>query len=137
MWIKGSILVLVGLSSSFVVSGAVFAFITVINVIPRLATRTKTAGHILLFENMILLGGGLGNAIMIFNLPITLGMPGMIIFGLFSGIYVGCFSIALAETLRVFPVFSRKFKIIIGVPYLVLAMALGKGFGAFYQLYFK
>ncbi|MCI5730549.1 MAG: stage V sporulation protein AB, partial [Eubacterium sp.] len=59
--IKYLVMVLVGLGSGFAVASGIFAFITMLGIIPRLAARTKTARHIVWYENMIVLGGTLGN----------------------------------------------------------------------------
>ena len=46
------------------------------------------------------------------------------------GIFVGCWAMALAEMLNVFPIFIRRMKIIKSVPYLILGIAVGKTVGA-------
>ena len=53
------------------------------------------------------------------------------IFGLFGGIFVGCWSMALAEILNLFPIFIRRIKLLRCIPYIILGIALGKGIGAF------
>ena len=53
------------------------------------------------------------------------------VFGLFGGIFVGCWSMALAEMLNVFPIFVRRVKLLRGIQYLILGVAIGKGAGAF------
>lgn len=134
--IKQFILAFIGLSSGLMVAGGVFAFITVIGVIQRLASRTQTASRIRLYENIIIFGGCFGNLIFLYKISIPFGVIGLILYGLFSGIFTGCFAMALAEMLKVFPVFVRRINITKGIPYIVLAVALGKGIGAFIQLYF-
>ena len=47
----------IGLASGFVVAAGIFAFITMLGIIPRLAQRTGTADHIYGYEWMIILGG--------------------------------------------------------------------------------
>ena len=59
---------------------------------------------------------------------------GIVIFGVFSGMYVGCFAMALAEILNVLPIFSRRIHLKEGMPYMVVVMAIGKALGSFYQL---
>lgn len=79
-------------------------------------------------------GGILGNFIDIYEIPIPIGMVGLGVYGLFSGMFVGCLAIALAEIIDVIPAFGRRIKLEVGMPYLVLCIALGKALGALYQL---
>lgn len=133
--IKTIILGFIGLSSGLVIAGAVFAFITMIGLVTRLASRTATAKHISLYEDCFTIGGTIGNIIYLFQLSIPLYLFGIGIYGLFSGIFVGCLAIALAEALNTIPIFSKRISLRRGMPYVVLAFALGKGIGSFIQLY--
>jgi stage V sporulation protein AB len=64
-----------------------------------------------------------------------MGQAGLLAVGLFSGIYVGCFAMALAELLKVIPIFALRARLVQGMPYVVLAIALGKSLGSFYQMF--
>lgn len=132
MWVKQILLALVGLSSGALVAGGLFAFIVSLGVVSDYADRTHTGNKILLYENAIMLGGTLGNIVFIYQIPIT--FPGSVVllgvFGLFSGIFVGCWAMALAEILNVFPIFVRRVKLIKCIPYIILGIALGKGVGS-------
>ena len=64
------------------------------------------------------------------EIPPTFGMPNTLVIGLIAGIFVGCWAMALAEILNVFPIFVRRTKIVKAVPYLVLSIAIGKGIGS-------
>jgi stage V sporulation protein AB len=137
MLIKAIILILIGVTAGIVVAAGVFAFITVIGVLIRLAVRTNTANRILLYEDVVVLGAGIGNIIYLFDIYIPLGTPGLIFYGLFSGCFVGCLAVSLEEVLQVFPVLFHRLKLRIGIPIIVLCLAIGKGLGAFYQLFIK
>ena len=50
--------------------------------------------------------------------------------GLAVGIFVGCLVMSLAETLKALPAISRRLKLAVGLPYVILAIALGKTAGA-------
>lgn len=134
MLIKSVLLSLIGLAAGVSIAGGVFAFIVMIGVLPRLAGRTHTAWAYWQYENAAIIGGFIGNIISIFSPNIPIGNIGIGIFGLFSGMYVGCFAMALAEVLNVMPIFSRRIHLKEGMPYIVVAMAIGKAVGAFYQL---
>ena len=124
----------VGLASGAVVSGAVFAFIAAIGVVPRMAKRTATEESIVIYEETIIWGGILGAAALIFdyNLPV---MPVVIIIlSLLAGIFFGVLAMSLAEVLDVLPILASRIAVKEGVFYFVLAIALGKAAGSL--LYF-
>lgn len=73
----------IGLASGFVVAAGIFAFITMLGIIPRLAQRTGTADHIYGYEWMIILGGTAGNILNLFVTHLPVGMIGLPIYGLF------------------------------------------------------
>ncbi len=135
MFYRYVFLAFIGLTGGFVVAAGLFAFITLIGVLTRLAVRTNTANRVLLYEDIVVLGAGIGNIIMLFEINIPFGTIGMVLFGLFSGSFVGCLAVALEEVLQVFPVLTYRIKLKVGIPIIVLCLALGKGIGAFYQLF--
>lgn len=135
--IKQLIMILIGISCGGIVAAGVFTFITMIGVIPRLAARTDTAKHILIYEDMIIIGGTLANIAQLFRFPIPIGVVGLIIYGIFSGIFVGCLAIALAEVLQVIPIFASRINLRRGMSFIVIAMAFGKTIGSMYQLYWN
>lgn len=125
------ILWLMGIASGLVTSAGVFALITVIGIIPRMAGRSRTASHIRFYEWAVILGGVLGNLQYLLGTRLYLGYPGLILFGLGTGIFVSCLVMSLAETLDVFPIMIRRTRLKIGLPCLILAFALGKSVGSF------
>ena len=87
--IQYSVLILIGLASGFAVASGIFAFITMLGIIPRLAARTKTANHVVWYETMIIAGGALGNIWIVFEIPMPLTSIFLAVYGLFAGVYVG------------------------------------------------
>lgn len=134
---KQILLFLIGLSSGFIVSAGIFAFITMIGIIPRLASRTKTANHIRCYENAILFGTVLANVFYIYEVSIPVGLLGLAIMGICYGMFVGCLALALAEVLDVIPIFSMRIRLKRGIPFIIASLALGKLFGAWYQMVIK
>lgn len=137
------LLAIIGLASGVAVASGVFAFITMIGVVTRMAARTKTVKHVLLYEDMVVLGGTIGNLAAVFGdkLFFWLRNPGIEavlipLFGIFSGVFVGGLSMALAEVLQVFPIFTRRIKLKYGLSAVIVCFAIGKAFGALYQMYF-
>ena len=129
MWAQ-VLMAVIGLSAGMVVAGGLFSFISELGVVSDFADRTHTGEHILLYENSVALGGILGNIFFIYGIRIPFGTWLLPVFGLFGGIFVGCWSMALAEILNVFPVFLRRVKLLRGIQYLILGVAIGKGVGA-------
>lgn len=134
MLLKQVFLAIVGFGAGAMIAAGVFAFLTVIGLMPRLAARTRTAHRIHLYEDCIVIGGGLGNAMDLFQPNLFGGTPAAGFFGIFSGIFVGCLVMALAETLDAVPVIARRVRLSVGFQYVILSFALGKCAGAL--LYF-
>lgn len=135
--IKWGLLILIGLGSGFAVAAGVFAFITMLGIVPRMAARTKTERHIICYERMIILGGTFGNIWLLFQIPVPGTALLLAIYGLGAGIYVGCLAMALAEMLRLLPIFVNRFQLKEGFPILVLALSLGKLTGVIFQFFWK
>lgn len=125
-WWQTAVLGFIGLSAGGIIAAGVFAFLAIIGVFPRLMGRTGTK-RILLYETLIILGGVWGNLSDLYELPIGIGGSGMLgIFGLASGIFVGCLVMSLAETLKALPVINRRIHLAVGLQYVILSVALGK-----------
>lgn len=127
---------LLGISFGVAVAAGLFAFVTTVGVVTRLAAGTKTAKHVMLYETISVLGVTLANGFDLFRWQVSCGVLCRGICGLFSGIFVGCLAAALAEVVNVFPVMMRRIRLKIGMAYIVLAFAVGKGVGAWYHLIF-
>ncbi|SHJ95060.1 stage V sporulation protein AB [Hespellia stercorisuis] len=130
MWIRQVILAFLGISAGITAAGGLFAFIVGLGVVSDFADRTHTGSYVMLYEDCIALGGILGSIFYIFRISIPYGGWILPVFGLLSGIFVGCWAMALAEIINIFPIFVRRLKIVEAIPYLILGMALGKGAGA-------
>lgn len=134
LFLQDAFLGLVGLSAGGIIAAGVFAFLAIIGVFPRLIGKTCTNGHVILYETMIILGGICGNIADLYNYPIPFGEVFNAVFGLSSGIFVGCLVMSLAETLKTLPVISRRIGLSVGLQYVILSVALGKLAGSL--LYF-
>lgn len=124
-------LALAGVSAGGIIAAGVFAFLAIIGVFPRLIGKTRTKQHILLYDTLIVTGGVMGNVMDIYEFPILFGGNLLMgIFGLASGVFVGCLVMSLAETLKTLPVINRRIHLAVGLQYVILALALGKLFGS-------
>ena len=130
MWIKQMILVVLGLSAGVAVAGGLFSFIVGLGVVSEFADRTHTGNCVLLYEASIALGGIFGNLFYLFPVTIPYGQILVPIFGVFGGIFVGCWAMTLAEILNIFPIFIRRVKLLRAIPYIIAVIAFGKGIGS-------
>lgn len=130
-------LAIIGFAGGVSVAAGTFALITALGIIPRLASRMGVAEHVYKLESAIVLGGTIGSLLSVYHFPMRIGDVGIIIFGLFAGIFVGCLSMALAEAIRVFPILCQRIKLNYGIYLLIFMMAAGKALGTLYQMYFE
>lgn len=123
-----------GLVSGIIIAGGLFAFVVKVGVITRLVTATRTAKYIPVYEDVLVVGVTIANSISLY--PLRVSHIGFVlpVCGLFSGIYVGCLAVALAEVVNVMPVFARRVKLKYGMSLLIVAFAIGKLLGTWYQL---
>jgi len=124
----------IGVGTGLVVSGAVFAFITIVGIVPRLAQKTKTERHIRIYESAIILGGIFGTLTGVVQFRLPIGTMAVVALALANGIFFGALAMSLAEVLNVIPILTRRGRLQHGMFYFVMAIALGKFIGAL--LYF-
>lgn len=129
-------LCLLGISCGTIVASGITGLLIGLSIIPRYAGVTHTSSHLLLYEDMALLGTLFGNIFYLFKIPVPLGTPLLIIMGTFFGIFLGSWILALAEMISVFPIFSRRIRLTGGFSFIILCIALGKVCGCllFYYL---
>lgn len=145
MLIKEIILGICGLGFGMMVAAGVFTVLFVVGLIPRFASKTNTARCEILYEEFIIAGTMLGCVASVFDFPFALGdaimqLPSALYdiitnvllsaIGIFTGIFVGCLALAIAELLDSIPIFARRAKLHGGFEVIVAAIALGKLIGA-------
>lgn len=134
MWIKTGLYIFFCGCAGGAISAGYIAFIALLGVFERLSEKYKAGKHSRKIENCIIIGVTLGNLIWLLDARLPIGLPGLFIFNLAGGIFTGCLVGALAETLKVFPIISRRFQIRKCLPYILIAAALGKAVGSALQL---
>ena len=133
---KQVLMAVTGLSAGVGVAGGLFALMIALGLVSEFADQTHTARYIFWYEDAISAGAILGNIISVYQTVLSLGQAGAAIFGLFSGIFVGAWAMALTEIVDAVPVFSRRIRLKTGMPWLILSMALGRAAGAWMHAYF-
>lgn len=151
MFLNYLFLCIIGLSAGLIVSGGVFTVLISVGLIPRFAGKMHVARKIFVLEEIVVLGTLTGNFFSVFsdwsmvgsfvrshqlfgtatdgiwNLLATLLL---ILIGIFSGIFVGCLALAIAEMLDSIPIFARRIGFRHGLGIAILAVALGKFLGS-------
>lgn len=138
MFLKGLFLGMLGLSFGLLASAGVFTVLVAVGLIPRFAGRTHTAGKVLVYEEMVVFGTIFGGLISIFSsfisldkiIPETVGNAVLCVCGLFSGMFVGCLALAIAEMLDSIPIFTRRIGFRHGIGIVILGVAIGKVCGS-------
>ena len=105
----------IGFCSGIIIAGGVVGLLIGLSIVPRYAGVTHTGKHILLYEDITLLGIVCGNLFFLYGWPIPGGTFALILYGLFAGIFLGGWIMALAEMADVFPIFSRRIRISLDV----------------------
>lgn len=129
-------------------AAGVFTVLVAVGLVPRFAGKTHTASKVFLFEEMVIFGAILGGVYSVFPEYIrpfeylranmaqltalweVLGIVLLATFGFFSGMFVGCLALAIAEILDSIPIFARRVSFRHGLGMAVLGMAVGKMCGS-------
>ena len=119
-----------GFCAGIIVAGGVSGLLIGLSIVPRYAGITHTANHIFLYEDMSLLGTVAGTVIFLFHIPLSLGPWFLALCGVFFGIFLGGWILALAEIAKVFPVFIRRLKLTQGMSLVIISIAVGKSLGS-------
>ncbi|OEF97240.1 stage V sporulation protein AB [Vulcanibacillus modesticaldus] len=128
------LLVIVGLAGGFVVGSGFVAFITVLDIVPRLTQLIKGFKYISWFQRALIYGAvtftWLDFRGIVLNLPSLFSL----IFGAFAGMFVGMLAAALTEVLNVLPIFAKRLNMANAILFLLMAMVLGKVTGSLFHL---
>ncbi|MDO4323144.1 MAG: stage V sporulation protein AB [Lachnospiraceae bacterium] len=131
------LLALLGFASGFIVAGGVVALMVGLGIITRFIGISHTAGHVMYYEDAILLGTIAGTIVTVFEVEFPVGVWILVLGGLFTGVFVGGWIMALAEVINVFPVYCRRLGITKGLSWIVISMAIGKTLGSLMLFYMR
>ena len=130
-------LALIGFSGGFIVAGGVVALMVGLGIITRFIGISRTAKHIRGVEDAILLGAAGGTIVTVFSFQLPVGAWVLAVAGLFMGIFVGGWILALAEVVNIFPILARRIGLTRGLSVVVIAIALGKMTGSLLHFYMR
>lgn len=142
MLLRYLLLVIMGASFGALAAAGVFTVLVAVGLVPRFAGKTDTADHIIFYENCVVAGTIIGMIFSVFTqlhqysklLLIPIEAAAECVMGFFTGCFVGCLALAIAEMLDSIPIFTRRVRLKRGIGIAVFMMALGKMAGAL--LYF-
>jgi stage V sporulation protein AB len=129
-WIHSLFMMFVGLAGGMAVGGGLVAFLTVLDVIPRLARIIRMREGVRLFENAVIVGAIFWTIIDFFNVNIHLSLSAPAVLGILSGVFVGMLAGALTEVLNVIPIMAKRLGMKEYILWLLMAMILGKVIGS-------
>ena len=121
-----------GFCAGIIVAGGVSGLLIGLSIVPRYAGITHTADCIFLYEDSSLLGTVAGTIVTLFPVRIPLGPFFLAVCGVFFGIFLGGWILALAEIAKVFPVFARRLKFNQGLSLVIISIAAGKTLGSLF-----
>jgi stage V sporulation protein AB len=123
----------IGFAGGIAVGSGFVAFITVLDIVPRLAQWSKSPHRIHAYEYAIVTGAVTATWLDLrgwaFDGPVWL--TGVV--GLLAGCFIGLLAAALTEVINVLPILAKRLAMQNALPYLLMAMALGKVAGSLYQ----
>lgn len=132
------LMVIIGLGGGLIVGGAIAAFISMLEIIPRLVHISRTHQYKIAYQNAFTVGVITFTIIYFFDYNIELGNIIVGLIGLIFGTFTGIFSSALAEVLNVIPVMAKKLKLKDDLKIIIYALLFGKVAGSlYYWLIFK
>ncbi|MCF6093476.1 stage V sporulation protein AB [Microaerobacter geothermalis] len=131
--IKSILLIFFGFSGGIAVGGGFVAFLTVLDVIPRLCQVTHSYHYIRWYEGAVILGALFGSLWGFLEWTFHVWKLWTAIIGVFAGIYIGLLAAALTEVLNVLPILAKRISMQEKVLYFLMAMVFGKIFGSLIQ----
>ena len=120
-----------GFCAGIIVAGGVSGLLIGLSIVPRYAGITHTAkkDNVKIATATAIVAGTI---VTLFPVRIPLGPFFLAVCGVFFGIFLGGWILALAEIAKVFPVFARRLKLTQGLSLVIISIAAGKTFGSLF-----
>ena len=77
-------------------------------------------------------GAILGNVLFVFMPNVSIWGGLIATAGLFSGMFIGCFLMSLAEAVKGIPIFVRRARLTEGIRIIIIVFAIGKSLGSLF-----
>jgi len=120
----------IGLSGGVVVGTAFVAFLTILDIIPRLAQLTGTEKHMRVYEVIMIIAVVTTSLADFLFLKLNIGKIVVVGAGFLMGGFIGLLASALAEVLNVIPVLLGRLDLQNYTKYIFISLASGKVVGS-------
>jgi stage V sporulation protein AB len=130
-YLLSTLAMLWGLASGLVIATAFTSFITILGVIPRIATKLNIKEYYFALGNSVTAGVLVGSILYLFEPFIKMPTILTIVVSLCFGIFIGCLALAIAEVLDVMPILNRRVHFKRAISFFIIAFSFGKMLGAF------
>lgn len=128
--LKYIFLIVLGLSGGIAVGTAIASFLTLLDVIPRLAQVSDSNNQLGIYQKVIVISVITTTLIEFFKISLYGNIIFLIPIGILVGAFIGLLASALAEVLNVIPVLENKLNLKEFLKIPVLAISLGKVVGS-------
>ncbi len=126
-------LIIIGLAGGLAVGSGFVAFLTVLDIVPRLTQLIKGITFIHWFQRALILGAIFFTWIDLRGNVLEISITTVILFGAFSGIFVGLLAGALTEVVNVLPILAKRLNMANAILFLLMAMVFGKVAGSLFH----
>lgn len=128
-----ALLIVVGLGGGLAVGSGFIAFITVLDIIPRLTQLTNSHRFVKAYEWALVSGALFFTIIDFFHLVMALPTFITAVIGILAGVFVGTLAAGLTEVLNVFPILAKRLNMDQAILLFLMAMVFGKTLGSIIQ----
>lgn len=126
-------LAFVGLAGGVVVGSGLVAFLTVLDIVPRLAVLTGSQKWIRMYEAAFVTGALVFTWVDFRGCTAFFPSVSTAFVGLVAGTFIGLLAAALTEVVNVLPILAKRIGMESRIFLLLLAMMLGKVAGSLFQ----
>lgn len=126
-------MIIIGISGGIAVGTGFAAFLTFVDIVPRLAQITGSEKSILLYQKILIISIVLVTMATFFKWSIGIHRYILLPIGFMMGTYIGLLAAALTEVINVIPVFVRRLKVEKYINYILYSLAFGKVIGSLIQ----
>ncbi|GGA39191.1 stage V sporulation protein AB [Kroppenstedtia guangzhouensis] len=126
-------LIFIGLAGGVAVGSGLVAFLTVLDIVPRLTVLTNSRTQVHLYEIAFVVGAVVFTWVDFREWVAFFPPVSTVWMGLLSGVFVGLLAAALTEVVNVLPILAKRIGMEPRIFWLLLAMMLGKVVGSLFQ----
>lgn len=120
----------IGLSEGIIVGTAAIAFLTILDIIPRLAQITDTNKYMKIYEVIIVLNVTMLSLANSLDVTIHVCKMAVAMVGLLMGIFIGLLTAGLTEITNVIPIILSRFRLYENIRSILISLISGKVIGS-------